>query len=420
MPEAESALIASRARDLIYDWNTAGRTTRYPPAVELNDETLRDGLQSPSVVNPPVEQKIELLRLMDRLGIHWANIGYASSSRQAQQDVVALARASSHLDIRVNVAARTTLADIVPAVECAQQAGVPLEVAVFVGSSPIRRLAEDWDFASLVERVEESVSFVVKHDLPCMFVTEDTTRSDPESLERLYNVAIGCGARRVCVADTTGHATPDGAHNVVAFVRRVVQAAGAPVAVDWHGHSDRGLAVANTLAAIAAGADRVHATALGIGERSGNTPMDTLLVNLKLLGVLAHDMSALNDYVRRAAHILQVPIPANWPVFSHDAFRTATGVHASAVGKALARGDQWLADYVYSSVPAEWFGRRQIIEVGPMSGASNVVFYLKSRGIEPQKPLVERVLAAAKRSNRILREDEVMLIVHRHDPEDLP
>ena len=157
-----------------------------------------------------------------------------------------------------------------------------------------------------------------------------------------------------------------------------------------------------------------HATALGIGERSGNTPMDTLLVNLKLLGLIAHDMTALNDYVRRASHILRVPIPAMWPVFSHDAFRTATGVHASAVGKALARGDQWLADYVYSSVPAEWFGRRQIIEVGPLSGASNVVYYLKSRGIEPEKPLVERVLAAAKRSNRILREDEVMRIVHRH------
>ncbi|MBI5876411.1 MAG: 2-isopropylmalate synthase [Chloroflexi bacterium] len=420
MPEAESALIASRARDLIYDWNTAGQTTTYPAVVELNDETLRDGLQSPSVVNPPVEQKIDLLRLMGRLGIHCANIGYASSSRQAQQDVVALACASVGLDIHVNVAARTTLADIVPAIECAQQSGVPVEVAVFVGSSPIRRLAEDWDFEDLVMRVHESVDFVVKHGQSCMFVTEDTTRADPESLERLYSVAIGCGARRICIADTTGHATPDGARNVVTYVRRIVQQSGAAVAVDWHGHSDRGLAVANSLAAIAAGVDRVHATALGIGERSGNTPMDTLLVNLKLLGVLPHDMTALNDYVRRASHILRVPIPAMWPVFSPDAFRTATGVHASAVSKALARGDQWLADHVYCSVPAEWFGRRQIIEVGPLSGASNVVFYLKSRGIDPVRPLVDRVLAAAKRSHRVLREDEIMRIVNRRGPEDLP
>jgi 2-isopropylmalate synthase len=360
------------------------------------------------VVNPPLEQKIELLRLMDRVGIQAANIGYAGSSRQAQNDVVGLARASAHLDIAVNVACRTTMADLVPAVECAQRAGVVIEVAAFVGSSPIRRLAEDWDFGLLLARVEESVAFVVKEGLPCMFVTEDTTRSDPEALSTLYRAAIEHGARRICVADTTGHATPDGAHNVVRFVCETVRATGVEAQVDWHGHSDRGLAVANSLAAIAAGAERVHGTVLGIGERAGNTPLDVLLVNLRLLGLVTHDLSALNTYVRRAAHLLGVAIPPTYPVFSADAFRTATGVHAAAVAKALARGDQWLADHVYSSVPAEWFGLRQSIEIGPMSGASNVVHYLKSRGVAAEPATVERVLSAAKSSDRVLREDEIM------------
>lgn len=403
----------SRERDLIYDWNVNGRMTVYPPSVELDDETLRDGLQSPSVLNPSIEQKIELLHLMDALGIHTADVGYAGSSARAQEDVITLARESAKLNIKVNVACRTALADIKPCVECAQKAGVAIEVACFLGSSPIRRLAEDWDFEVLMQRVEESVTFAIKEGMPCMFVTEDTTRSDPDSLRLLYTKAIECGAQHVCVADTVGHATPDGAYNVVSFVKGIVKELGADVKIDWHGHQDRGLGVANTLAAIAAGADRVHGTALGIGERCGNTPMDTLLVNLKLLGVVNHDLTKLRDYVELASSMTGIPIPVNWPVFGADAFRTATGVHASAVAKAINKADPWLANRVYSGVPADWFGLHQIIEIGPMSGVSNIMFYLKSRGIEPERPIVERILERAKQSNRVLTEDEVMSLVSK-------
>ncbi len=403
----------SRERDLIYDWNVHGRTTSYPSAVELDDETLRDGLQSPSVLNPPIEQKIELLHLMDTLGIHTADIGYAGSSASAQADVVALARESATLNIKVNVACRTTLADIKPTVDCAQRAGVEIEVAAFLGCSPIRRLAEDWDVEFMMQCVEESVTFAVREGLPCMFVTEDTTRGDPDTMRMLYSKAVECGAKHVCVADTVGHATPDGAYNVVAFVKSIIADLGArDVKVDWHGHQDRGLGVANSLAAIAAGAQRVHGTALGIGERCGNTPMDTLLVNLKLLGIVNTDLTMLRDYVRLAAEMTGVPIPVNWPVFGADAFRTATGVHASAVAKAINKGDPWLANRVYSGVPADWFGLQQVIEVGPMSGVSNVMFYLTSRGIKPARPIVDRIMAAAKQSKRVLNEAEILKLVN--------
>ncbi len=399
----------SRERDLIYDWNVHGRTTTYPASVELDDETLRDGLQSPSVLNPPIDRKIEMLHLMDALGIDTANIGYAGSSAAAQEDVVALARESAGLKIKVNVACRTTLSDIRPTVDCAQRAGVEIEVAAFLGCSPIRRLAEDWDVEFMLQSVEDSVTFAVKEGMPCMFVTEDTTRGDPDTMRLLYTRAIQCGAKHVCVADTVGHATPDGAYNVVSFVKGIVRELGAgDVKVDWHGHQDRGLGVANTLAAIAAGAERVHGTALGIGERCGNTPLDTLLVNLKLLGLVQNDLTRLREYVQLASEITGVPVPVNWPVFGADAFRTATGVHASAVAKAINKGDPWLANRVYSGVPADWFGLKQVIEIGPMSGASNVMFYLKTRGIEPERPVVDRIMAAAKQSNRVLSESEIM------------
>ncbi len=403
--------ITSRERDLIYDWNLHGRTTTYPSRVELDDETLRDGLQSPSVTNPPLEQKIELLHLMDALGINTADIGYAGSSARAQADVIALAKESAKLNIKVNVACRTALADIRPAVECAQKAGVAIEIAAFLGSSPIRRFAEAWDFETMMQRVEDSVTFCMKNNLPCMFVTEDTTRADPESLRLLYRKAIECGAQHICVADTVGHATPDGAYNIVSYVKSIVKESGADVKVDWHGHQDRGLGVANTLAAIAAGANRVHGTALGIGERCGNTPMDTLLVNLKLLGLVTNDLTHLPAYVHLTSRMTGIAIPVNWPVVGADAYRTATGVHASAVVKALGKNDEWLANRVYSGVPADWFGLRQLIEIGPMSGASNVNYYLKSRGIAPDKALVDKILERAKQSKRILTEDEVLSLV---------
>ena len=185
---------------------------------------------------------------------------------------------------------------------------------------------------------EEAVTFAVRQGLPVMYVTEDTTRARPETLKALYGNAIRWGARRLCLADTTGHATPSGVRNLVRFVRdEIISPSGEDVKLDWHGHRDRGLGIANCLAAIEAGVDRVHATALGVGERVGNTEMDLLIVNLRLLGLYTHDVSRLPEYCRLAAEATGVPIPVNYPVVGADAFRTGTGVHAAAIVKAHAR-----------------------------------------------------------------------------------
>ena len=399
----------SELSQLIYDWNRDGRVAQADyRATELDDETLRDGLQGPSVRNPPLEVKKRLLHLMDDLGIDSADIGLPGASDQARAGIVALARETVGLRrLKPNCAVRTHATDVQAAIDASVEAGVPIETCAFIGSSPIRRFAEDWRLDGMLANVETAVSMAVKAGLPVMFVTEDTTRADPQTLRRLYTLAIECGARRICASDTVGHATPEGVRNLLAFLRdEVIAPTKATVKLDYHGHNDRGLGVINALAATAM-ADRVHGCALGIGERVGNTAMDQLLVNLYLLGLVDRDLTPLVEYVELVSRYCGVPVPANYPALGADAFRTGTGVHAAAVIKALRKDDRDLADRVYSGVPASVLGREQRIEVGPMSGESNVVWWLSSHGYTATRDTIERIFAAAKASDRILTDEEL-------------
>lgn len=403
--------------DLIYDWN-AHAEPEIPRGrrVMLCDETLRDGLQNPSVRDPSIGEKIEILHLMDALGIDLVNIGLPGAGPRAFADTEALAREiiGSRMKMRANMGGRTHKNDIQPMIDISERVGQPIEAAMFLGSSPIRRLVEDWTVDHLQRTTEESVRFAVKAGLPVMYVTEDTIRTDPSTVIALYSTAIRAGARAIVLCDTVGHATPRGAYNLVKFaIEEIVKPSGEKIRVDWHGHNDRGLAVANSLAAIAAGADQVHACALALGERVGNTPMEAMLVNLRLLGLIGskgRDLSRLREYSEAIARATGTVIPPNYPIVGRDAFRTATGVHAAAIAKAHKKGDPTLADTIYSGVPAHLFGLEQVIEVGPMSGRSNVVYWLAKRGIPAGDEAVERILAAAKQSSRILTEDEILAL----------
>lgn len=399
---------------LIYDWAKTGpRRAEYPRQVMVDDETLRDGLQSPSVSDPALETKVEILHLMESLGIETADVGLPGAGPQQREAVLRLCReiGDRRLRIRANCAARTMLIDIQPIAEVTQLTGVPIEACVFIGSSPIRQYAEEWELADIVRFTREAILFAVREGLDVMYVTEDTIRSSPEQLRVLLSTAIEAGAKRLCLCDTCGAAVPQGAWNLVSWVKALLDELGADVGIDWHGHRDRGLDLANSLAAIEAGATRVHGTALGIGERVGNTPIEQLLVNLKLLGLREGDLSRLPEYVELVAGATGVPLPVNMPIVGRDAFRTATGVHASAVIKAQKKGDAWLADRVYSGVPAAWIGRTQEIEIGHMSGNSNVVCYLASRNLPITPEIVKAIMESAKRSNRILLESEIIELV---------
>ncbi len=402
--------------ELIYDWNLKGdHPPRPPQTIHLNDETLRDGLQSPSAATPRLDEMVAHLHNCAAVGIHALNIGLPGAGPHVERQVEALAREirDSKLPLFPNCAARTVRQDIEPIARVSQKIGIPIEAATFIGSSTIRMEVEHWDLAFLLKCVTEAITLVKREGLPSMFVTEDTVRATPEIIRALYGAAIDLGADRIVVCDTTGHITPWGVANLLGFITGLVEEKGARgrVQVDWHGHMDRGLGVINNIAALQAGANRLHGTALGIGERAGNAPLDLTMVNLKLMGWIDNDLRALERYVRHGARICGFSIPSTYPVFGSDAFETGTGVHAAAVIKALRRNDTWLANRVYSGVPADEFGLAQKIGVGPMSGKSNVVFWLEAHGYDTDEPLVDEIFKAAKDSRRLLTDDQIEAIV---------
>jgi 2-isopropylmalate synthase len=427
---------ADRAGEFIYDWNDDASSARRaeqdgrPRAAGVVDETLRDGLQNPSVVDPPIEDKLRILHRMEELGIDDANIGLPGSSPRAFDDALRLCRevVQCRMKIRISAAGRTVLGDITPMIEISQRTGLRLEVCAFIGSSPIRQYVERWDVALIARRSSEAIDVAVRAGLPVTYVTEDTTRSRPDALETLFRSALDHGATRLVLSDTVGHATPEGVRALLAFTKRVVASTGHTAGIDWHGHNDRGLALSNALLALDCGADRVHGTALGIGERVGNAPIELLLLNLHLSGRLApsgnvagartpdRDLTKLVSYCEEVARAVGWTVPPNYPLVGRDAFRTTTGVHAAAIVKALELGDAWLVDRVYSSVPAGTFGRSQEIGIGFMSGASNVNYWLRTRGIDPNDALVVAILHAAKARSRTMTEDEVMTVVESMRP----
>jgi 2-isopropylmalate synthase len=406
-----------REEDVIFDWNRLERTGPLTlKTVELFDESLRDGIQSPSAIDPSVEDKLEILHLINDLGIEGADIGLPGSGARAYADCLRLVQevASQKMKVKIACAGRTVVADIKPMVEISQKTGVPIEVYTFIGSSPIRQYAEGWDIDTLLKRSEEAIDFAVREGLDVAYVTEDTTRSTPKALDRLFRHAIDRGAKRLCLCDTVGHATPDGVGRLLSFARDVIRGVGADVKLDWHGHNDRGLALANAIFSIEYGVDRIHGCGAGIGERVGNAAMDQILINMKLLGLIDRDLSKLNRYTQKVASATGYEIPVNYPLAGRDAFRTATGVHAAAIVKAKRKGQSWLADRIYSGVPATEFGKDQEVEIGPMSGLSNVNWWLSEHGIDGDEGLSRLLLSKAKEASKALSEAELLGFVREY------
>ncbi|MEZ4365454.1 MAG: LeuA family protein [Kofleriaceae bacterium] len=399
--------------ELIYDWNSVEKVAPLSPkrAIQFLDETLRDGIQSPSVTDPSIDDKLALVDLAASLGIDVMDIGLPGAGKRAVDDCTVIARhiRDRKLPVKIACAARTHTADVGAIVDISQAVGVEIEVLCFIGSSPIRQYAEAWDLAKMLQLSADAIDLARTHNLPVGYVTEDTTRSRPEVLHKLFVNAVEHGAGRLVVCDTVGHATPDGIKNLLRFTRNLLDGMGrADVGIDWHGHNDRGFGVVNSIFALEYGADRVHGTALGVGERVGNAALDQILLNLKLLGELEdRDLTNLLAWCQTAARATGVPIHPQYPLAGSDAFRTATGVHAAAIIKAEKKGHAWLADRIYSGVPAGMFGKEQEIEVGHYSGESNVVYWLRKRGLEPTAERVAAILAAAKAGNRVLTDAEI-------------
>ncbi len=272
------------------------------------DETLRDGLQSASVLDPSIEAKIELLHAMAALGVDVVSVGLPAAGARAEADAARLAReiVDAKLGMIPTGAARTTKKDVYAVARASEHAGTPIEVYAFIGTSPIRQYVENWDMAFLLARVQEACEAAREAGLPFCLVTEDTTRTPPAAIALLYKAAVDAGASRLCLCDTVGHADPHGSRALVEYVRATLLGIGAThIGLDWHGHNDRGLALGNAIAAVQAGVGRVHGTALGLGERTGNARMEHLLLALESMGARpARPAAAYEHFEALAARAL--------------------------------------------------------------------------------------------------------------------
>ncbi|MCX7894445.1 MAG: hypothetical protein N2447_00605 [Thermoanaerobaculum sp.] len=394
--------------ELIFPWDGPPPASHRPLAVD--DETLRDGLQSPSTRQPSLEEKKEILHLLAQLGVAAADLGMPAAGARVEEEVVALASeiTQHRLPLSPNCAVRALERDVSTLARLSQQAGLALEAMLFLGFSALRREVEGWSRDHLLRKVEATVSLGRREGLPVTFVAEDASRTAPNDLAAVLLAACRAGATRVCLADTTGCLTPLGAQRLASFSRQLLDQHGfATVGLDWHGHNDRGLAGACALAAAQGGADRLHGSVLGVGERTGNAPTEQLLVNLWLMGFPVGRIENLRAAVERIAQLLGVSVPPNAPAVGHDAFRTATGVHASAILKAKEQGRWDLAEWVYAPFPPSAVGGLLEVEVGPYSGAANVRHWLWTHGWPLKPQLVRRILEVAKSRSQPLTDEEL-------------
>ena len=410
---------------MLYDWSRADRqdeTGAVAPSGVFFDETLRDGVQAPNVANPTIEQRLQVVDHMVRAGIRCADLGFPGSGPAAAQASLATARhiAAQRHPLVPGYAGRTHPTDVRAICEIAQRAGIAVDAYVFIGISPIRQYVEDWSVSSIVRDIRVAADLCRRDGVDFVLVLEDSSRCTPGILARVYGVAVDLGITRITLCDTVGAAVPAGADAVVRWSTKYFERRQHEMALEWHGHNDRGLALANSLAALAAGCARVHGTVLGIGERAGNASIDQLIVNSRLEHGNGHDLTALREYCEFASRVLAVGIPPNYPAMGRDVFKTSAGVHASAILKAHRKGDVAVKDSVYSGVPAGLLGREQEVLIDASSGASNVRYWLAVNGVAGSDGvngaaadggLVEDVLRHAKRAGRPLTDDEIRRVI---------
>lgn len=402
---------------LIHDWNAPA------PAglgrVQLLDDTLRDGLQSTSARMPTTRQRKTMFDLSVACGTDAQILGLPGAGPAAETCIAALARhaAQSAPWVERLTAIRTHPHDIAAHQRVVDDAGTAITAALFVGCSPIRAMVEHWDLSEIRNKVEAMTAELVAAGTDVLFVTEDTTRSRPDVIAEIYKAAIGAGASRVCLCDTVGHADPGGTARLVNFMADLIEETGTSTGIDWHGHNDRGLALINALTAAENGASRVHTTCLGMGERCGNTSLEQFVAHLAITGCLPmdHRVAALKPYAEKVRDWCAAPMPDNLPIVGNDAFRTSSGIHASALYKAMLMNEDDFAGQVYSAIPASMLGRKQRIEIGPMSGASNVRFWLDrhfpSLPASDRKTAEAMLLEQAQRSARIFSDEELTAFV---------
>ena len=394
---------------LVYDWN---QSEGNPKVVSLCDETLRDGLEGGVNRLPSLDEKLELLSLAHSSGIGDVMVGFPGQEI-AYREALEICKGVSAkgLNTRLGLLGRMVEADIEAIDRIRQASGCSVVAHLFIPCSPIRRFVDQWDIDELERLTRLGVRLANQLGLPVNFSPEDTSRAEPKVVEHLCQVAVEEGATEITVCDTVGYLTPLGTSKLVQHLRHFLDTKVGKVRLDFHGHNDRGLALANSLAAVAAGADCIQGTVLGIGERAGNAPLDLVMINLQMQGLWNCDtLVNLKEYCLEVARLCNLSIPDKYPVFGKQSFSTQMGVHASAILKAKRHHNGELATCVYSGVDPNLVGLNYDVQVGPFSGRANVKFLMHQHNITLADEAIDHILEKARTENRILTKTEILTL----------
>lgn len=401
-------------REILFTWNE--RRLPEQVAVEIEDDTLRDGLQASFIRKPTVEEKAELIELSAEIGARHVVLGFPASSPAEFSDSRRLLSviADCRLPMTPWFLGRALRADMEPILRLRDIFGGDVGAAFFIGTSPMRRYVEQWDFGLMVKRITDTMEYLQQAGLPFSFSIEDASRTPPAEVETMVEAAVRYSAFSIALCDTVGESTPEGVRRLVEFTKAITKRHGSGLKILWHGHNDRGLALANSIAAIEAGADIIGGAFLGIGERTGNTALEQVIMYLHQNKVGTFDVKGLIPYVRKLAMATDFPVPVNAPLVGPQAFATCTGTHSAAVLKAAELGTDF-EDYVFSSIPASELGAMQDIGVGPTSGMANARYVLEKGNMASSEEIASELLAFAKRQQRLLHEDEIVAWYQQRD-----
>ena len=394
------------AREYLYSWNRLDREQYRRVRIE---EDTRDALQSARAVQPSTLQRKKLLDLSAKVGVHFAFLGFPAASRREADQCVALVEhiATQRLEIEPVLMARALESDIEPILGIRERSSRDVTADIFIGTSGLRLKVEGWTLDAMLGKIRKAARFASENDLNFRISLEDSTRTAPDELAKSARAAIDAGAKAIILCDTVGDCLPSGASRTTAFVMELIERAGADVDVGWHGHNDKGLSLANALASIEAGASIVSGTFTGMGERTGNIPLEQMILILSEAGNEMYDLR----YLTRACELFclssRIEMAPGLPIVGRDAFSTSTGTHAAAIRKARAMGRDF-EDLVYSAVSAGALGRAQTLLIGPNSGRGAICAVLEEMSIPATDRTVGLVLHHCKENDRCLESaDEI-------------
>ncbi|MDE7432358.1 MAG: LeuA family protein [Lachnospiraceae bacterium] len=395
----------------IYEWND---DCFFDRRIKVHDETLREGIQNLGT-DITLKEKKAYIDSISRLPVASICLGYPASSKKIYDEIDLLIPyiQAKKSNISISCAARTTIGDIEPIARLSQKYGCNIKVNAFIGTSQIRQYIEQWDIRHICSLVREAVNYANLNGIETCIITEDSTRTSPEILKTVYLTAIESGCKNICFCDTVGYADCTGIKKLFKFVHKEIIKNNDQILIEWHGHNDRGMALENALIAALIGANMIHTTSFGIGERCGNTPLELFLLNLAVMGDIrmSDSLKMITDHCRKISELFNWQIPNNYPVWGENSFSTVSGIHAAAIYKALDMEGN-LGEKVYSFIEPSILGRHQEIKINYMSGKSNILYWMKKNMIKPDDKLVEDILKKAKTSTTPLSDETIWAIIN--------